>query len=271
MKQTLAALSPLALALALTLPLTGCGGSGNGAGPSGRATGGDGSGDGSGDGATITVLAASSLTGTFTDLADRFEADHPGTRVKLAFDSSATLAQQALDGAPADVLATADTDTMADAAGALAADPQVFASNTMVLVTPRENPASIASFADLDRDDVDYVACVDTAPCGKVAAALIEDDGLRAEPASLEVDVKAVLAKVASDEADAGLVYRTDAVAAGDDVRSIEVPHARDEPTTYPIAPLRQSAQPSLARQFVALVLSGRGQRVLADAGFAAP
>jgi molybdate transport system substrate-binding protein len=217
------------------------------------------------------VLAAASLTGTFTELADRFEAEHPGTRVRLAFDSSATLARQALEGAPADVLATADTATMDSAAEALAGDPRAFASNTMVLVTPRDNPARITSFADLGRGAVDYVACVDTAPCGKVAAALIEDNGLRTAPASLEVDVKAVLARVTGDEADAGLVYRTDAVAAAGDVRSIAIPRAREEPTTYPIATLQQSDQPDLAGRFVDLVLSGAGRRVLTHAGFGTP
>ncbi len=108
MKQTLAALS----LLALTLPLAACGSDANGTARGSGPT-------------TITVLAAASLTGTFTELADRFEAEHPGTRVKLAFDSSATLAQQALEGAPADVLATADTATMDGAADALATDPRV--------------------------------------------------------------------------------------------------------------------------------------------------
>lgn len=254
MKLPLCALS----VIALSLPLAACGGD-------------DGGGSAGGGTTTITVLAASSLTGTFTELADRFEADHPGTRVKLAFDSSATLAQQALEGAPADVLATADEATMDSAADALADEPQVFASNTMVLVTPRDNPAAITRFADLEQGGVDYVACVDTAPCGKVAAALIEDNGLGAEPASLEVDVKAVLAKVTSDEADAGLVYETDAVAAGDDVTSVEVPRADDELTTYPIAALAQSKEADLAGQFVDLVLSDDGQQLLADAGFGKP
>jgi molybdate transport system substrate-binding protein len=253
-KQTLAALS----LLTLTLPLAACGSDANGTARGSGPT-------------TITVLAAASLTGTFTELADRFEAEHPGTRVKLAFDSSATLAQQALEGAPADVLATADTATMDGAADALATEPRVFASNTMVLVTPRDNPAGLTSFTDLGRPDVDYVACVATAPCGKVAAALIEDNGLPTEPASLEVDVKAVLAKVTSDEADAGFVYRSDAVAAADEVERLAIPGARDEPTTYPIAVLQQSAHPGPAGQFVDLVRSGQGRRVLADAGFGRP
>jgi molybdate transport system substrate-binding protein len=236
--------------LARGAPVAGCGGD-----------------DDSGD-TTITVLAASSLTETFTELADRFEHDHDGTHVKLVFGSSADLAQQAAGGAPADVLATADTATMDSAADALDGDPEVFASNTMVLVTPADNPAGIEGFDDLGHGGVTYVVCADTAPCGKVAAALLADNGVTTHPASLEVDVKAVLAKVTSGEADAGIVYATDAVAAGDAVTSFPIPHAEDEPTTYPIAVLRQSGDAGLADRFVELVTTGEGQQVLADAGF---
>ena len=239
--------------LALVLPLAACGG------------------DDEGGSSTITVLAAASLTESFTALADRFEADHPGVDVKLSFNSSATLAQQALDGAPADVLATADTATMHSAGDALAEAPQDFASNTMVLVTPRDNPAGITGFGDLEDGDVTYVACVETAPCGAVAASLIADNDLTAEPASLEVDVKAVLSKVTSDEADAGLVYATDAVAADGQVKAFDIPHAADEVTTYPIAPLTQSKDSELTGQFIDLVTSDQGQRVLRDAGFGKP
>jgi molybdate transport system substrate-binding protein len=240
------------LALAVLLPLAACGGGGD-------------------DDTTITVLAAASLTETFTDLAADFEAAHDGVTVRLAFDSSATLAEQAVGGAPADVLATADSATMDSARDALAADPEVFATNTMVLVTPADNPAGITSYDDLAAGDVTYVVCVDTAPCGKVAASLIETTGLTAEPASLEVDVKSVLAKVTSGEADAGLVYATDAVAAGGDVQVFEIPGADDAVTSYPIAPLDQSTDADLAQQFVDLVLSAAGQQVVGDAGFGAP
>jgi molybdate transport system substrate-binding protein len=247
---------PALTALSLLLILAACGDDDEGA-----------------DGAdtTITVLAAASLTETFTALAEDFEAEHDGVTVKLAFDSSAALAEQAVGGAPADVLATADTATMEGATEALASDAEVFATNTMVLVTPADNPAGITSYDDLASGDVDYVVCVDTAPCGKVTATLLEATGLTAEPASLEVDVKAVLAKVTSGEADAGLVYATDAVAAGEDVQTFEVPGAEHAVTTYPVAPLGQSEESDLAQEFVDLVLSDAGRRVLQDAGFGAP
>lgn len=258
MKKTTRVLAPAAL-LALLLPLAACGSDGD----TGEGT--------TGEGTTITVLAAASLTDTFTDLAEQFEADHEGVSVKLAFDSSATLAEQAVGGAPADVLATADTATMDGATEALAADPALFATNTMVLALPADNPAGITSYADLDSGEVTYVVCVDTAPCGKVAAALIESTGLTAEPSSLEVDVKAVLGKVTTDEADAGFVYATDAVAAGDEVTTVEIPGAAEQVTSYPIAPLVQSEEADLAQDFVDLVLSEAGQQTLADAGFGPP
>ncbi len=248
-------LAPALAVLSLLAPLAACGGDGSA----------------SSGGKEITVLAAASLTETFTELAHEFEKDHPGVRVRLAFDSSATLAQQAVDGAPADVLATADATTMDSAKAAVVGEPKVFASNTMVLVTPPTNPAGITGFQDLDQGDVTYVACVETAPCGKVAAALLQDNGVTRPPASLEVDVKSVLAKVTSDEADAGLVYATDAHAAGDAVTTFEVPHAQDETTQYPVATLQQSRTPTLARQFEELVTSPQGRKVLAAAGFAKP
>lgn len=226
---------------------------------------------GSKDDKTITVLAASSLTGTFTTLAAQFEKDNPGVSVKLAFDSSATLAQQAAGGAPADVLATADETTMASAKSALSSTPQDFATNVMTLVAPSDNPHHISTFSDLDSGGVTYVVCVDTAPCGKVAAALLAQDHITAEPASTEVDVKSVLAKVTEGEADAGIVYATDAVSAGGAVTTIPIPGAAQQTTTYPIATLQQSKQSDLAQKFVDLVLSSQGQQVFKDAGFGAP
>jgi molybdate transport system substrate-binding protein len=225
-----------------------------------------------GDGdTTITVLAASSLTGTFTELGKQFERDHPGVTVKFAFDSSATLAQQATQGASADVLATADQSTMDSAKSAQASTPEAFATNVMVLVTPADNPAGIEKFADLDRSSVKYVMCVPTAPCGIVGQALLEQDHITGEPVSQEVDVKSVLAKVTEGEADAGLVYTTDATAAGDQVRTVRIPGAAQQITTYPIVALSQSEHADLAQQFVDLVTGSTGQQVLQKAGFGAP
>ena len=224
-----------------------------------------------GDGeTTLTVLAAASLGETFTELAETFEAQHEGVEVELVLGSSTALAEQVVDGAPGDVLATADERSMEAAAQATAGAPQAFATNTLTLVTPAGNPAGIASLADLGSPDVDFVACAVTAPCGALAADLLETAGVEAVPASEEVDVKAVLGRVTHGEADAGLVYRTDAVAAGDEVTEVEVSQAAGLSTTYLVAPLRsaEGERADLAADFVALVRSAEGQQVLADAGF---
>ena len=227
----------------------------------------------SSDAETLTVLAASSLTETFGVLEADYEREHPGVDVRISFDSSATLAGQAVEGAPADVLATADEATMATAvdAGTTATEPEVFATNTLVLVVPAGNPAGIGTFADLDQEGVDYVACEESAPCGALAQTLLEANRVQAAPRSFEVDVKAVLTKVELDEADAGLVYRSDAVAAGEKVETFEIPRAAGEVNRYPIAALEQSRSPDLAQSWVELVLSERGQSVLGDAGFGTP
>lgn len=238
-------------ALALLLPVTACSGE---------------------DEQTLTVLAAASLTTTFTELAETFEAEHPGVEVELVLGSSRALAEQVADGAPGDVLATADERSMQAAADgdALARPADAFARNTLTLVTPADDPAGIDSLDDLDSPDVDLVVCAVTAPCGALAADLLEQEGIRTEPASEEVDVKAVLARITQGEADAGLVYRTDAVAAGDDVVEVAVPQVASYSTTYVIAPLRAGGQApaDLASEFVSLVRSAEGRRVLERAGF---
>jgi molybdate transport system substrate-binding protein len=241
-----------AAALISLLPLTACGG-------------------GDDDHTTITVLAASSLTGTFTELGEDFQRRHPGVTVKFAFDSSATLAQQATEGAPADVLATADTTTMDSARSAQASNPKVFASNVMVLATPKANPGHVTSFADLDRSSVKFVVCVPTAPCGRIGQALLDQDHITGEPVSQEVDVKSVLAKLTEGEADAGIVYASDAVAAGDQVSAIPIPGSRGQVTTYQIVTLSQSKHADLAQAFVDLVTGSTGQQTLQQAGFGKP
>ena len=236
--------------LLLLLPLTACGGD-----------------DGE---QTLTVLAAASLTETFTELADRFEDEHPGVEVELVFGSSATLAEQAVDGAPGQVLATADEASMQLAEEATSDTPVSFASNRLTLVAPPDNPAGIAALADLDDATVDYVVCAAAAPCGAIAASVLDAGGVDRPPASEEVDVKSVLARVVQGEADAGLVYRTDAVAAGDEVTEVEIAEADAFATTYVIAPLltEDGESGDLAAEFVTLVRSDEARDVFVQAGF---
>ncbi len=253
-----------ALAALAALTLAGCGSS---------ASGGSGAAGSEEETGTLSVLAASSLTETFGELARQFKAAHPGVKVRLSFDSSATLAEQVNQGAPADVLATADTRTMQTvvAQAGTAGTPRLFATNHLELVVPAKNPAGVTRFADLAKTGVRYVVCVPSAPCGKLAATVLANTGITAKPASEEVDVKAVLTRVQLDEADAGLVYATDATAAGAKVRAIDVPTANENLNSYPIAALENAARPALARAWVELVLSATGQQVLHDAGFGKP
>ena len=238
--------------LLLVLPLTACGGDQ--------------------DDQTLTVLAAASLTETFTELAEEFEGDHPGVDVELVFGSSTALAEQAVDGAPGAVLATADerSMTLAEDGNALGGDPDAFVSNRLTLVTPPDNPAGIDSLTDLDDAGVDYVVCARTAPCGAAAVAVLEGAGITAPPASEEVDVKAVLARIVQGEADAGLVYRTDAVSAGDDIAEVPVIDADAYATNYFVAPLHNDdgGSQDLVEEFVTLLGSNRAAQVFDRAGF---
>lgn len=218
-----------------------------------------------GDGRTLTVLAAASLTEPFTELARRFEAEHEGVDVVTGFDSSATIATQVAAGAPADVVATADPRTMAMMASAVE-PPTVFAHNVLALVVPPDNPAGIRRPEDLQ--GTDFVTCVVTAPCGVLAADLLDEAGVTTNPRSLEVDVKAVLTKVVLGEADAGLVYASDVAAADGRVSEVALPEPERAGTDYPVAVTTASASPHLAQEFIDLVVSPEGHQVLAKAGF---
>lgn len=222
-------------------------------------------------GETIQVLAAASLVEAFGELAEDYEAGHEGVEVELLLGSSTALAETVADGAPGDVLATADATSMQVAvdAGVTTAEPVVLAENQLVLVTAPGNPAGLGSLADLA--DVDWVRCADDVPCGRVAVSLLEGAGVTTEPVSLEADVRATLEKVTAGEVDAGLVYASDAVSAGDAVETVEIAGADRVPAVYHVAPLEQAADADLAGDWIELVTSETGRQALADAGFTVP
>ena len=268
-----------ALALATTLTLLGaCGGEENagtrtdpdtspGATAAARPPGPELTGD-------LTVYAAASLTVAFDELATRFEELHPGLDVMpIVYDGSSTLAAQLVEGAPADVFASADETTMATVAdaGLLAAPAQLFASNTLVIALPPGNPADVTGLDDLARPEVSVVLCAVDVPCGSAAQRLLAAAGLRVTPVSEEQNVAGVLTKIKADEADAGLVYATDVAAAGTAVASIVPAGAADVVNHYPLAALADAANPTAAAAFVSFTLGPHGQAVLADHGFQAP
>ena len=219
---------------------------------------------------TLVVFAAASLKGTFTELEAVFEADHEGVDVVVSFAGSSDLATQIEGGAPVDVFASADTATM-DTLGERVIDPQDFASNTLQIVVPPGNPAGITTFDDLAGADVRLVVCAPEVPCGSATQKVATVAGVELRPASQEPSVTDVLGKVVSGEADAGLVYVTDATAAGDTVEGIAFPEAARVVNTYPLALVDGTEEDELAREFVELVLGEAGQRVLGDAGFGKP
>ncbi|MCR6030554.1 molybdate ABC transporter substrate-binding protein [Nocardioides sp. zg-579] len=225
-------------------------------------------------GPRLRVLAAASLSSTFEDLAAEFERTHEGVDVQLSFGGSSDLVAQVQEGAPADVIATADVATMDRlvAEGLTDGDPHLFATNVLQVAVPAGNPAGVRGLADLDAgSDADLVVCAPEVPCGAAAARLAEVAGVRLSPVSEEQSVTDVLGKVVSGEADAGLVYVTDVIAAGDAVEGIAVPEADRVVNDYPVAALADSEEPALAQEFVDLVLGPAGREALGAAGFGAP
>ncbi len=256
-----AAVGTVLAVLFAVLALVGCGTAGAGS----RATSDEPSGD-------LVVLAAASLTETFTEIGGLFMAEHPDVTVTFSFGSSSGLAQQIDSGAPADVFAAASPvamRTVVDAGGATT-EPRTFAANTLEIAVPAGNPAGIVGLRDLADESRKIALCATEVPCGAASARAFDSAGLTPAPDTLERDVKGVLTKVELGEVDAGLVYRTDVLAAGDSVEGIEFPAAASVVNEYPIVLLAASSNPSAGAAFVDLVLSPRGRAVLSAAGFGA-
>ena len=224
-------------------------------------------------GGKIMVFAAASLKQTFTDIGEQFKTDNPGASVEFSFAGSSDLVTQLTQGAPADVFASADTKNMDKAAqaGLLAGDPVNFASNTLTIAVAPGNPKKIASFKDLTQQGLNVVVCAPQVPCGSATQSVEKATGVTLNPVSEESSVTDVLNKVTTGEADAGLVYVTDVKGAGDKVAAVAFPEAAGAVNTYPIAVLKESKNPELARKFVDLVTGESGQKVLSAAGFAKP
>lgn len=226
-----------------------------------------------GDETTLTVFAAASLTSTFTELGEQFEASHEGVKVTFNFAGSSDLVAQIQQGAPADVFASADANNMDKAVtdDLVQGAPVNFASNTLQIAVPPDNPAGVASLQDLAKSGTKVVVCAPEVPCGAAAQAVEDSAGVTINPVSEEASVTDVLNKVTTGEADAGLVYVTDVQAAGDTVLGVSFPESSAAVNVYPIAALADSANPELAKEFLELVIGDAGQSVLSDAGFAKP
>lgn len=221
----------------------------------------------------LLVFAASSLTDAFTEIASDFEAAPTGIAVSLNFAGSSALREQIVEGAPAGVFASASGSIMEQIveAGLTAGDPQVFATNRLEIVVPAGNPGDIGELADFSNPDLLIGLCAEGVPCGDFALEALAKAGVEASVDSLEPDVRALLTKIQSGELDAGIVYITDVLAAGDEVEGIEIPDEFNIDARYPIAVLMAALDPDKARAFRDFVLSDAGQRVLEAYGFGAP
>ncbi len=223
---------------------------------------------------SITVSAAASLTEAFTAIGEDFMAANPGAQVQFTFDSSSTLAQQVIDGAPVDVFASADEATMAKLTdpGLISGESTVFATNQLVIVTKPGNPAGITGLADLP--DVGIVSlCGEEVPCGRFAKQILDGQGVSIAETDVTrgQNVKAALAAVAEGDAVAGIVYVSDAQAAAESVTTVDIPAAQNAVATYPIGVVAATGEPDLAQGFVDYVSAAEAQQRLAEYGFGPP
>lgn len=222
---------------------------------------------------SVTVLAAASLTGVFDQLGRQFEEAHHGVKVTFSYGGSSTLAQQIVNGAPADVFAAASPATMKTVtdAGMTSRPPTVFVRNQLVIAVGPGNPKRIAGIADLVGPGVKVALCAAAVPCGAAAKTALKAAGVNLKPVTLEQDVKSALSKVELGEVDAALVYRTDVRSASGKVEGVEFPESAKAVNDYPIAALKDAPNPDAAQAFVAFILSAPARDVLAQAGFQAP
>jgi molybdate transport system substrate-binding protein len=222
---------------------------------------------------TLTVFAAASLTESFNALKPEFEARHPGVTVTFNYAGSSTLVQQMTNGAKADVFASADQANMDKAVqgGVIDGTPVVFATNKLTIAVAPGNPKGITGFADLTKPGMTVVVCAVGVPCGSATQTVERNTGVTLKPASEEQDVKQVLTKVETGDADAGLVYVTDANTAGGKVAQVDFPQASGAINNYPIAVVKGAPQAQLAQQFEQFVLSAQGKQELTKVGFGTP
>jgi molybdate transport system substrate-binding protein len=232
----------------------------------------------------LTVLAAASLTESFTELGQLFESQNPGVTVSFNFAGSQQLAQQLDEGADADVFASASKkymDAAIESKNVIADDTKTFAKNRLVVIFPKDNPAGLMELKDLTKTGVKLDLADKVVPVGQYSLDFLDKavkdpgfgpqfkDNVIKNVVSYEDNVKTVLNKIVLGEADAGIVYITDITPeAAKKVGTIEIPDSLNTIASYPIAPISDSKNPELAKAFVALILSPDGQAIMAKYGF---
>lgn len=224
-------------------------------------------------GGTVLVFAAASLTDVMADVAAGFEVANPSVDVEVNVAGSSSLGEQILEGAPADVFASANQTTMdrVVAEGAVVDTPRVFAANRLQIAVPVDNPAGIAGLFDFADESLLLGLCIETVPCGDFARQALAKAGVEPSIDTEEPDVRALLAKVATGELDGGVVYETDILAVSDTVAGVVIEPEYNVEAVYPIARLSDAPNPAAAEEFVAYVLSDDGRGVLDRYGFRQP
>ncbi|MBO8189756.1 molybdate ABC transporter substrate-binding protein [Streptomyces spirodelae] len=243
--------------VAVLVPLAACGSDG---------------GDSAGKGGKteLTVLGAASLTDVFQAAGKAYEKEHPDTKVKFSFAGSQTVAAQVKQGVPADVVATADTTTM-DSLKAETGRPAVIAKNRLVIAVGKSNPKHVDGLDDLTDSGLKVVLAAPQVPVGRYGKQVLDAQKLEVKPVSQEPNVRAVLSKVELGEADAGLVYKTDAATAPDKVDAVKIPDDENAIASYPAAVLKRSEHQQGAASFVKWLSSPKAEKLLRKAGFQRP
>jgi molybdate transport system substrate-binding protein len=220
----------------------------------------------------ITVFAAASLTDAFDEVGTAFEEANPGVSVELNYGPSSGLREQILEGAPADVFASANPSNMDQVVdGGAAESPEDFATNQLQIAVPAGNPGDVDGLDDFADADLLIGLCAEDVPCGEFGREALTNAGVTPEVDTNEADVRALLTKLESGDLDAGIVYVTDVLAAGDAVEGIDIPAEDNVTATYPIAALTDSGNAEVAQAFVEFVLADDGQEILASYGFDGP
>ncbi|MFJ5227301.1 molybdate ABC transporter substrate-binding protein [Streptomyces sp. NPDC088400] len=252
---------------ALLLPLAACGGNDDAGKDADAGSSASASGAPKGK---LTVLAAASLTDVFKTAGVAFEKENPGTKVTFSFAGSQELAAQVEQGAPADALVTADTKTM-DGLKADTGASTIIAKNRLVIATGEGNPDKVENLKDLANADLKVVLAASEVPVGRYSRQVLDAQKIKVKPVSEEPNVRAVLSKVELGEADAGIVYKTDAATATDKVDAVEIPDAQNAIADYPAATLKTSTNSRTAEAFVTWLSGPEAQKILRGAGFQKP
>lgn len=224
-------------------------------------------------GSEVLVSAAASLTDAFGDIETAFEDVNPGVDVVLNLGGSSALREQILEGAPADVFASANTSNMDQVVEAdeVEGAPAVFARNLLQIAVPPGNPAGVTGLDDFGDEDLLIGLCAEEVPCGDFAREALANAGVTPAIDTNEPDVRALLTKIAAGELDAGITYVTDVVSADGEVEGVDIPEEHNVIASYPIAALANAPHPEAASDFVAFVLSDEGQAILELHGFTSP